>query len=190
MYNCEKAFCAFLLPAIVIPGLAVGPDTPGVVNDRGGHWSKSDIYDLSSKHPPLQSTWWPREQIIFSLCCYHSLQPAKQLKSRPCKSHLICPTLLWQPHQIQQNSAAKKVGAGAKKLEASKGLLCRRLKGRSHLICGSLQTTSNATSASTTRHPTPCNTRCTASIVHNLTPWVGLQKKLQQILQSGTPGFK
>ena len=74
-----------------------------------------------------------------NLCCW--------LKSRPCKSHLICPSL---EGRIKSNKTP-----GPKSWSWSwkswrpplKGWFAS-LKGRSHLICGPLQTTSNATKPS------------------------------------------
>ena len=175
-YNCEKAFCAFLLPAIVIPHLAVASwyTWGGGQGLRRPLKQKSDSwYDISLKHPIcliVQGAKWLK--IIFSLCqdreCVKLLklevvQIRVKLKRRPCKIHLTLPL---SASRIKSNSAAKKVGAVAKKLE---GLVCSCLKGRSHLICGSLQTTSNASASHSTHSLQPFVTSLSAaSMVHNL----------------------
>ena len=175
-YNCEKSFLCFFAAGDcdstfgcgVLIHLGGGQGLRRPLKQKSDSW-----YDISLKHPIcliVQGAKWLK--IIFSLCqdreCVKLLklevvQIRVKLKRRPCKIHLTLPL---SASRIKSNSAAKKVGGVAKKLE---GLVCSCLKGRSHLICGSLQTTSNASASHSTHSLQPFVTSLSAaSMVHNL----------------------
>ena len=122
VYNCEKAFCVFLLALIVSPHLAtVGPDTPG-----GGqwlwrwltdHWGGSDIFDMFLfLHPPDQRPIWAqsiaksRGESVFHLSCKICKFQKEFTLEKP--THLPPLATASNPTKLR----GQKVGAGAEKV--------------------------------------------------------------------------
>ena len=122
----------------------------GVVNDCGGGQLTIDILDMFLFLHPLDQ--WPKWEQSIAKSRYEKgsfifpVRSAIFKKSSPWKSQLICPS----GNRIKSNKTP-----GPKSWSWSwkswrpplKGWFAS-LKGRSHLICGPLQTTSNATKPS------------------------------------------